>query len=397
MINILLVSSDPGRTQQIAAVIAASGIGHQLKTLANGLPQICADKDALQATDLLIFDGYHLTQDDIGTLEKLSSRHRELVCTLVTPSPSHELLIQAMRAGVRNVALWPIERESFVADLKRVAGRRAEADHRDGQVLSFVSCKGGSGTTFLAANLGHALATLREKRVLFVDLNQQFGDAAHLVCDKAPPATIADVCAQIDRLDASFFDACLTHAYPNFDVLAGAGDPVKAVDIKVSHLEQIVALIRQQYDFVLFDVGQSVNPLSIFALDHSDLIFPVLQSSVPHLRAGKRLLELLQSLGYPGERVRILLNRHEKRGRIDLKTVESVIGARIYKAVPNDARPVLDSVNQGVPVVKQHKSSPISKSLGELAESLAPAPTAASGTALTKLFRSKPRVQHSPA
>jgi pilus assembly protein CpaE len=118
---------------------------------------------------------------------------------------------------------------------------------------------------------------------------------------------------------------------------------------------------------------------------------------VPHLRAGKRLLELLQSLGYPGERVRILLNRHEKRGRIDLKTVESVIGARIYKAVPNDARPVLDSVNQGVPVVKQHKSSPISKSLGELAESLAPAPTAASGTALTKLFRSKPRVQHSPA
>ena len=397
MINILLVSSDPGRSQQIAAVIAASGIGHQCRTLANGLQQVCADKDALQATDLLIFDGYHLTRDDIDSLEKLSNRHRELVCTLITPEPSHEVLMQAMRAGVRNVALWPIDRDSFIADLKRLAGRRAEADHRDGQVLSFVSSKGGSGATFVAVNLGYALATLRGKRVLLVDLNQQFGDAAHLVCDKNPPATIAEVCAQIDRLDASFFDACLTHAYPNFDVLAGAGDPVKAVDIKVPHLEQIVALIRHQYDFVLFDVGQSVNPVSIFALDHSDLIFPVLQSSVPNIRAGQRLLGLLQSLGYPGERVRVLLNRHEKRGRIDLKTVEGVIGVKVYNALPNDARPVLDSINQGVPVIKQHKNSPISKSLAELAENLAPAPKASGNTMLTKLFRSKPRVQPSPA
>jgi len=397
MIDILLVSSDPGRSQQITAVIAASGIGHQLKTLANGLQQVCADKDALQTTDLLIFDGYHLTQDDMDALEKLSSRHRELVCTLITPEPSHEVLMQAMRAGVRNVALWPIDRESFIADIKRVAGRRAEADHRDGKVLSFVSSKGGSGATFVAVNLGYALATLRDKRVLLVDLNQQFGDAAHLVCDKNPPATIAEVCAQIDRLDASFFDACLTHAYPNFDVLAGAGDPVKAVDIKVPHLEQIVKLVRRQYDFVLFDVGQSVNPVSIFALDHSDLIFPVLQSSVPHIRAGQKLLGLLQSLGYPGERVRVLLNRHEKRGRIDLKTVEGVIGVKVYNALPNDARPVLDAINQGVPVIKQHKNSPISKSLAELAETLAPAPKASGNTMLTKLFRSKPRAQPSPA
>jgi pilus assembly protein CpaE len=397
MINILLVSSDPGRTQQITAIIAASGIGHQLRTLANGLQQVCTDKDALQVTDLLIFDGYHLTGDDISALEKLSGRHRELVCTLITPSPSHELLIQAMRAGVRNVALWPIERDSFVADLKRVAGRRAEADHRDGQVLSFVSCKGGSGTTFLAANLGYAIASLRDKRVLLVDLNQQFGGAAHLVCDKTPPATIADVCAQIDRLDASFFDACLTHAYPNFDVLAGAGDPVKAVDIKVPHLERIVALIRHQYDFVIFDVGQSVNPVSIFALDHSDVIFPVLHSSVPHIGAGQRLLQLFQSLGYPGERVRVLVNQHDKRGQIALKTMEDVIGAKISKVLPNDVRAVLDSVNQGVPVIKQHKNSPISKSLAELAESLAPAPRASGTTRLTKLFRSKARVQPSPA
>jgi pilus assembly protein CpaE len=396
MINILLVSSDPGRAQQIAAVIAASGVGHQLRTLAVGLKQVCADKDALQAADLLIFDGYHLTQDDIDSLEKLSSRHRELVCTLVMPAPSHDVLIQAMRAGVRNVALWPIDRDSFVADLKRVAGRQVEAARHDGQVLSFVSCKGGSGTTFIAVNLGYALATLRNKRVLFVDLNQQFGDAACLVCDKTPPATIAEVCAQIERLDASFLDACLTHAYPNFDVLAGAGDPVKAGDIKVAHLERIVALIRHEYDVVIFDVGQSVNPVSIFALDHSDLIFPVLRSSVPHIRAGQRLMHLFQSLGYPAERVRVLVNQYDKRGQIDLKTVEDLIGAKVSKVLPHDARPVLDSVNQGVPVLKLQKNSPISKSLAELADGLAPAPKASGNTMLTKLFGARPRTQPSP-
>jgi pilus assembly protein CpaE len=396
MINILLISSDAGRTSQIASVITGSGVVHQIETLADGLKQAKRGNQALEAADVLVFDGYHLTHDDIDVLETLSNRYPDLVCILVTPSPSTDLLIRAMRAGVRNVVTWPIERNSFVDDLKRIAGRRVDPSRRDGQVLSFVSCKGGSGTTFIAVNLGYALATLRGKRVLFVDLDQQFGDAAYLVCDKHPPATIADVCEQVERLDASFLDACLTHAHPNLDVLAGAGDPVKAGDIKVAHLERIVALIRHEYDVVIFDVGQSVNPVSIFALDHSDLIFPVLRLSIPHIRAGQRLLHLFQSLGYVGERVRILVNQYDKRGQIGLRTIEEAIGAKVSLVLPHDAKAVLDSVNQGVPVLKLQKSSPIAKSLAELADSLAPARRQSGNTLLDKLFRAKPRVQPNP-
>jgi pilus assembly protein CpaE len=50
-----------------------------------------------------------------------------------------------------------------------------------------------------------------------------------------------------------------------------------------------------------------------------------------------------------------------------------------------------------MPVLKQHKNSAIAKSLAELADHLAPAPKAASSAVLGRLFRSKARIQHSPA
>jgi pilus assembly protein CpaE len=392
MIKILLVSSDAERAGQIAACAAASGVTHQLATRTDGLAPLAADPDALQAADLLIYDGGQTGGADLDTLEKLLNRHRDLVCTLVVPAPSPDLLIRAMRAGVRHIAPWPLERDSFGADLQRIAGRRTEGAQRHAQVLAFVSCKGGSGTTFVAANLAYALATLRSRRVLLVDLNPQFGDAAHLVCDKTSPATIADVCAQIDRLDASFLDACLTHVHPGFDVLAGAGDPVKAGDIKVSHLERIFGLVRTEYDVVICDIGHSVNPVSIFALDHSDLIFPVLRSSVPQIRAAQRLLDLFRSLGYPAERQRILVNQYERRSQIGLDKLEAVLGAKVWKVLPQDAGPVLDSVNQGVPVLKLHKGSAIAKSVTGLADSLVPAPPAQGRALLGRLFPARPHV-----
>ena len=43
-------------------------------------------------------------------------------------------------------------------------------------LVSLLSCKGGAGTSFIAANLAHSLTTLGSKRVLLLDLNTQFAD-----------------------------------------------------------------------------------------------------------------------------------------------------------------------------------------------------------------------------
>ena len=58
-----------------------------------------------------------------------------------------------------------------------------------GKVLAFMPCKGGSGATFIATNLGYQLAETHS--VLLIDLNLQFGDALSFVSDARPASTLA--------------------------------------------------------------------------------------------------------------------------------------------------------------------------------------------------------------
>ncbi|SEB21220.1 AAA family ATPase [Paraburkholderia sartisoli] len=376
MIDILTISSDPAQASAIARIVGAEDSHHRSKIANAELSDLCAHQEALDGIDLLILDGARMTQQDFDTLAALTARHSGLTCVLLTPSPSADLLIRAMRAGVRDVLQWPVAPQELQHAVDRIA-RKITGTRREGRVISFVSCKGGSGTSFLAANLGFAASTTG-KRALLIDLNQQFGEAAFLVSEITPPATLADVSAQIDRLDPAFLDACLTHVSEDFDVLAGAADPARAKDIKPEHLQRILNLVRHQYDLIIFDIGQSISNVSIAALDQSECIFPVLQLSLPYLRGGHRLLEIFRSLGYRGDKVRVLVNRYEKKGPVGLAELEKALGQRAASVIPEDRASVSASINQGVPILRLTRSSGVAKGLNELARSLLPAPVPAS-------------------
>ncbi|SIT50181.1 Flp pilus assembly protein, ATPase CpaE [Paraburkholderia piptadeniae] len=385
MIDILTISSDPAHANAIARIVEAGDSHHRVRASTATLLHLCTDKEALDGVDLLIFDGAQLTQQDFDALLAIATRHAELTCMLLTPSPSADLVIRAMRAGVRDVQQWPVDPKDFRHAVERIASK-TNRTRREGRVISFVSCKGGSGTSFLAANLAFAASTAG-KRALLIDLNQQFGEAAFLVSEMTPPATLADVSAQIERLDPAFLDACMTHVCDSFDVLAGAPDPARAKEIKPEHLQRILNLARPQYDLVIFDVGQNISNVSIAVLDQSECIFSVLQLSLPYLRAGRRLLEIFRSLGYRSDKVRVLVNRYEKKGPVGLPELEKALGLRVTSVIPEDEAAVSASINQGVPILRLARSSGVAKGISELVRSLSPPPAdARSGSILQKFF-----------
>ena len=53
-----------------------------------------------------------------------------------------------------------------------------DVDESRGHVITVFSPKGGTGKTVVSTNLASYLATRTDKRVLLVDLDLQFGDAA---------------------------------------------------------------------------------------------------------------------------------------------------------------------------------------------------------------------------
>ena len=220
--------------------------------------------------------------------------------------------------GVREVVKVPFAREDFHSALRRIESLRLNSDRAQGHVLGVISCKGGSGATFLATNLGYALASERSRRVLLIDLNLQFGDAALFVSDRKPPATVLDIARSIRTIDAALIRSSMVEVLPNFGVLAAPEDPTQTADIRPAQIDTLIRFARSQFDYVLLDIGRSLDGVSVQALDAADQIYPVSQLMMPCIRDGRRLLSLFRSLGYPREKIRPIVNRYDEASELTL-------------------------------------------------------------------------------
>jgi len=324
------------------------------------------DRPENEPPQLVIVDASDADPAESGLLERLGRQYPSSQLMLLTDQHQHELLITAMRAGVREVLQLPLVHRALHEALDRIAAAAGVTALRDGKVLAFIACKGGSGATFISTNFGYALATLAGKKVLLIDLHGQFGDAALYVSDQKPAMTLSDVCSQIARVDGPFLESCVVHVTPGFGVLAAADDPGHTREAQPEHIDTVLRVARQHYDYVLLDVGRQIDAVSLRALDVTDTIYPVLQLALPDIRDARRLLDIFRSLGYVLDNIRLIVNRYEKGGKLRLQDLHAALGCEVVHTFPNDYIAVTDSVNQGVPVLQLSRSSAAARSLAEM-------------------------------
>ena len=364
--NIVIVSKNEAQLKRLTRLLRERSTADRVTLLAS-IPDVF---DNGVTPDLLLLEQEQTGEAELEQLELLGGRHPNLAIIVQCPQQSPQFLLRSMRAGVREV-LPPDDDGALCAALRRIEDKLQKQVTRKGQVLAFISCKGGSGATFIASNLGYALAAGGQQRVALIDMNLHFGDASLFVSENKPLATLSDVTRDIHRLDSSFLGSSMLHILPNYSVLAAPEDPAHASEVAPEHIDAIIRQARRQYDFIVLDVGRNLDAVSVRALDHADMIFPVLQATLPYIRDGKRLLGMFRSLEYAKEKVHIIVNRHDKGGEIRLRDLEAAYGTAVYRTVPNHYASAAASVNQGIPILQLDKASPITRSLQEFAASLA--------------------------
>jgi pilus assembly protein CpaE len=174
----LLISRDSPLHDEIAAQGAARVPPLHLVAARANLRD-ALDRVLVEPPELVIIDAKDGDAADAGLLDRVCKQYTNANFILLTGAvQQHDLLIRAMRAGVREVLLLPLVHVAFHEALDRIGNTTKAQAKRDGKVLAFIACKGGSGATFLSTNFGYALAALAEKKVMLIDLHGQFGDAA---------------------------------------------------------------------------------------------------------------------------------------------------------------------------------------------------------------------------
>lgn len=383
--KITVIAQDWQYPNDIQKFLAEAGKPYPLIAMIGGIQQVIAVAEQ-DRPDLLILQGQLFDSAELRILSHVSSRFPDLGMVMLCPDQSPEFLIEVMRAGIREVLPIPLTHDVLIEAVERFQQRLVMARMPVNQcrVLAFIPCKGGSGATFLATNIAYALAALEDKRVALFDFNLQFGDASLFVHDQPAATSIADVARQIQRLDGSFLASSMVHVLPNFSILAAPEEPEQAAEIKSEHINPLFQVAMKHYDFVILDVGRDLDAISIQALDRADLIFPVLQQTVPSIREAKRMSSVFRALGYPDDKLRLIVNRYEKNADITLADIENTLDLKIFKMVPNDYTVVTRAVNQGIAVIKLARRSPVAKSLQEIAHELSQ--SAGQESLLRKLF-----------
>jgi pilus assembly protein CpaE len=314
---------------------------------------------------------------DIATLESFLASHPHVGVLMLSQSRDATTLVAAMQAGVREVLISPPTAADLTAALRRFAVRmKAVSDKTTthAKTLAFMSCKGGSGATLLAVNFADILAKDFEKKTAFLDLDLQSGDAAYYLSPGPSQSDITLLTQQIERLDIKLLTASMLHIGPNFDVLSAPENPSLQNTMSNEQLERLLQLVEAHYEMVVLDVDHALSPLTIKALNMCDVVFLVMENLLPYVRDAKRLVRQLRALGYDDTKIRIIVNRYEKNGTIDIAEIEKAVGLKVSHTIRSSFSDVAQAINMGVPITEVNPNNAIVQVLRDIAQGFDSAP-----------------------
>lgn len=352
------------RVFSVAAHIVGNGHADPLRDAAHPQP------DALV---LALDNGWRESLP--GLVSGLPSAHPPFF--VVSPESDVDLFRAAMRAGARDVFVPPFNPEDFASALARIAEEEHErTGSPSAQVISFMNAKGGSGASFLAANVAVVLATLRTGRAVLMDLDFQFGSAASYL-DLPAKTGLIKALELVDTLDASALPAYTQPHSSGLDLLAAAmNDIILPEDVSEQRVTKLLAVLDGIYRTIVVDLPRRIDSLTAAVLLKSDKIVLVTQQTIAHLNETKRLVFLLEDqLGIPIKRLLLLVNRYDKKAEVRLGDFSSVFPALPIEVVPGDYHRVAESINLGIPLSQGAPRSPLGKRLSDLAMTIATAPT----------------------
>jgi pilus assembly protein CpaE len=284
---------------------------------------------------------------------------------LLSEDNSKALLMRAMRAGVREVLPLPLNPTELAQTLQRWNDRPAvqagpnstmgtalapAAQERPGRLVAFMGCKGGNGTSFVAANMAHIMATEFGKKCAFVDLDLQCGDASFYLSSGANKHSLSDLTRQIDRLDTQLLASCMHAVNPKLNLLAAPHSLENAMAISAQDIEKVINLVRSVHEHVVVDLPRNLNTLTLKVLDMADVVYIVMQSQTPDVRDAQRLVNTMRALGLQEAKLRLLVNRYKPRGWVSLSELESAVGLKVQQSIPSGPEWVDESLHMGQPL-----------------------------------------------
>ncbi len=305
---------------------------------------------------------------------------------LTAGGADQSVLLRAMRAGVKEFLLQPIDPNDAKSALERLATQLVDSGAgrttKKGSVITVIGGKAGVGATTVTVNLAASVGSLHPDRsVAVLDLNLRSGDLATFF-DLAPSRSLQDVDADLARLDDTYLTGIMTKHTSGLMVLPLGEMELSGGYVTSECVEQTMEIMRSMYDYVFVDCGHLVELATQAAIDASRHVLVVSTVSVPVVQRTKRLLDILRGGGESGSDPSLVVNRLSSKDEDILDDVVQMLDMKPLGVLPADYELAGQAINEGVPAVTMAPRKDLSKGFMALAGKLTDGPSTAKKSSL---------------
>lgn len=287
------------------------------------------------------------------------------------------IFVEGLRVGARDFLRRPVSTADLRQLLDRSSTKPTQTVKASGVTIACISNKGGVGKSTLAINVATRLAQQHPGEVLLIDASLQMGVCATML-ELKPTTTLLDTIRERHRLDSTLIRQLATPHFSGLDLLAAPPDALSATEIDDELLTRVLNLARRTYEYVVVDTFPMFDRIVMSVIDAADLAYVVLDNVVPTVLGLMQLMELLDEVGFPAERRRIVVNRFLRvTGNPTLDDIRRTLRHPVDHMLPFDKRAVT-AANLGRPfALSRRRWSGLEKGLREIVSEIEQLPTRA--------------------
>ncbi len=356
MPRVLYIDDEPINHQLVTH--ALQPLGYQISFAedgTSGITQARNLKPDIVITDVMMPDinGYEVTRQ----LRRDPQFAGTPILVLTAQSGLQDKL-KAFEAGADDYLSKPFEAAELAARITALL-RRVETAHaflltqpttETARIIALHSLRGGTGCSTLAVNLGISLASLWKNTIL-LDLTMTAGQVA-LMLNMNLRRTWADVTRfEVGELDMDALNSVISMHESGLAFIAAPTFPAEGESLRGETLLTALSLLKHHYNYIVADLPHDFSDVALQALDSADMILMVATPDMASVRAAAAAMDTYSKLGYPGEKIKLLINATFPRSGLPRDKIESALGINSILTAPHIQDVFVEAINHGQPPV----------------------------------------------
>jgi pilus assembly protein CpaE len=360
LIRVLIVDDTAETRESIRRLLSMEEGFEVVDEAKNGMEAL--EKTQKWKPDIILMDINMPGMDGITATEKITLRFPRCSIIVISVQGDQDYLRRAMQAGAKDYLVKPFNPDQLVSTITDVyqmeLKRKTAIFHNQlleeglvskPKVITVYSSKGGVGKSMIAVNLAFGLQE-EGRRVALVDLSLLFGDVAILL-NLQQRMTIYHTIEDLNSLDPDGLQNYLLTAENGLKVLAAPHLPEQSEIITAGHVERILRLLKERFDYIIVDCPSNFHETVLAAFDIADYILLITNRNLHSVKNNKLCIKTMETIGSDLNKIQLVVNDLGSNSEFQNQDVEEVLGLSIFHEIGQDSPTVDASINQGIPIM----------------------------------------------